>query len=97
MDEMKVIKALAHPVRRNILRWLKEPARYFGELRYPLDIGVAAGDFRLAGLAQSTMSAHLVTLSGAELIIANKVGQWIFYRRNELTIQLFVRQLEVDL
>jgi DNA-binding transcriptional ArsR family regulator len=65
--------------------------------RASLDIGVAAGDFRLAGLAQSTMSAHLVTLSGAELIIANKVGQWIFNRRNELTIQLFVRQLEVDL
>lgn len=74
MDEMTVIKALAHPVRRNILRWLKEPARYFGDLRHPSDMGVCAVDFRVSGLAQSTMSVHLVTLSKADLIISNKVG-----------------------
>jgi DNA-binding transcriptional ArsR family regulator len=31
-DELDdIIKALAHPVRRDILRWLKEPERYFPE------------------------------------------------------------------
>ena len=57
------IKALAHPLRREILCWLREPERYFPEQHYPLDLGVCAGQIdKRAGLSQSTVSAHLATL-----------------------------------
>lgn len=76
------IKALAHPLRREILCWLREPERYFPEQQYPLDLGVCAGQIdKLAGLSQSTVSAHLATLQRAGLVSSRKVGQWHFFRR----------------
>jgi ArsR family transcriptional regulator len=95
MDFDLIHKALANPVRRQILLWLKTPQAYFGEQTYPLDLGVCAGliDAR-CGLSQSTVSAHLATLQRADLICAKRVGQWIFYSRNEATIQAFVEHMQ---
>lgn len=31
LDIDEIIKALSHPVRRDMLRWLKEPEKYFVE------------------------------------------------------------------
>lgn len=93
-----IIKALAHPVRRDILRWLKEPERYFPEEHHPLDIGVCAGQIdRLAGLSQSTVSAHLATLQRAGLITSRKVGQWHFFKRNDAQIESFLKRIEQSL
>lgn len=94
MDFDLIHKALANPVRRQILAWLKTPGEYFGAQDYPLDLGVCAGliDQR-AGLSQSTISAHLATLQRAELIASKRVGQWIFYSRNEATIQAFLAHM----
>jgi len=91
MDFDLIHKALANPVRRQILGWLKTPAEYFAMQDYPLELGVCAGliDQRV-GLSQSTVSAHLATLQRADLICAKRVGQWIFYSRNEATIQAFL-------
>lgn len=88
-------KALANPVRRQILAWLKEPQAYFAQQEHPLDIGVCAGliDER-TGLSQSTVSAHLATLQKAGLIGSRRVGQWIFYKRNEEVIAAFLQQLQ---
>jgi ArsR family transcriptional regulator len=65
---------------------------------YPLDLGVCAGliDER-AGLSQSTVSAHLATLQRAGLVTSKRVGQWIFFKRNEETIQTFLKHLNDDL
>lgn len=91
-------KALANPVRRQILQWLKTPGEYFGEQEYPLDLGVCCGLIdKRTGLSQSTVSAHLATLQRAELVTIKRVGQWIFYRRNEDTIQAFLAHLSDDL
>ncbi|PUA16492.1 helix-turn-helix transcriptional regulator [Glaciimonas sp. PCH181] len=91
-------KALANPVRRQILQWLKTPAEYFGEQDYPLDLGVCCGLIdKRTGLSQSTVSAHLATLQRADLVLIKRVGQWIFYRRNEETIQAFLAHLSDDL
>ncbi len=50
------------PLRRDILRWLKEPQRYFSEQHHSLENGVCAGQIdQRAGLSQSTVSAHLAT------------------------------------
>lgn len=95
MDIDAIHKALANPVRRQILLWLKEPHAHFAEQAHPLDIGVCAGliDAR-TGLSQSTVSAHLASLQKAGLISARRVGQWIFYKRNEEVIATFLAQLQ---
>jgi DNA-binding transcriptional ArsR family regulator len=94
MDIDAIHKALANPVRRQILEWLKEPEAHFAEQEHPLDIGVCAGliDAR-TGLSQSTVSAHLATLQRAELICPRRVGQWIFFKRNEETIAAFLAHM----
>jgi len=72
MDFDLIYKALANPVRRQILLWLKTPQQYFAHQAHPLDFGVCAGliDERV-GLSQSTVSTHLATLQKAELIEAS--------------------------
>lgn len=91
-------KALANPVRRQILQWLKNPTAYFSEQDYPLDIGVCCGLIdKRTGLSQSTVSAHLATLQRAELVTTKRVGQWVFYRRNDVTIQAFLAHVNGDL
>ena len=84
-------KSLANPVRRQILAWLKEPHAHFEQQHYGFDVGVCAGliDAR-TGLSQSTVSAHLASLQKAGLVTSQKVGQWIFYKRNEDTIKAFL-------
>jgi DNA-binding transcriptional ArsR family regulator len=95
IDKQDVIhKALANPVRRQILFWLKTPEQHFPDQAHPLELGVCAGQINeRAGLSQSTVSAHLASLQKAGLISAHKVGQWIYYKRDEAVIQSFLDQL----
>ena len=91
-------KALANPVRREILQWLKDPHAHFAHQEHTLDIGVCAGliDAR-TGLSQSTVSAHLATLQRAGLVTSRRVGQWIFYKRDEETIKAFLDHMNQGL
>ncbi|MFJ3075711.1 MULTISPECIES: ArsR/SmtB family transcription factor [Pseudomonas] len=94
LDLDEIIKALAHPVRREILHWLKDPATQFPDQHHSTEQGVCAGQIdQRCGLSQSTVSAHLATLQRAGLISSQKVGQWHFFKRNETTIQAFLEQL----
>jgi len=98
IDIDEVIKALAHPVRRDILHWLKTPEEYFADQEHPLEIGVCAGKIdQRTGLSQSTVSAHLATLQRAGLVTSKKVGQWHFFKRNEDAIQDFLRHISHEL
>ncbi|WP_324733487.1 ArsR/SmtB family transcription factor [Pseudomonas paeninsulae] len=98
IDIDDVIKALAHPVRRDILHWLKDPQAYFADQDHPLENGVCAGKIdQRTGLSQSTVSVHLATLQRAGLVTSKKVGQWHFFKRNEETIQAFLRHLSQEL
>jgi ArsR family transcriptional regulator len=93
-----IIKALANPVRREILRWLKDPEAHFPNQDHPLELGVCAGQIdQRAGLSQSTVSAHLTTLQRAGLVSSRKVGQWHFFKRNEEAIAAFVHRLAAEL
>ncbi|UVW26882.1 helix-turn-helix transcriptional regulator [Massilia sp. H6] len=94
MDTDAIHKALANPVRRQILQWLKDPHRHFAEQEYPLDFGVCCKliDQR-TGLSQSTVSAHLATLQRAGLVTTRRVGQFVFFQRNEEVIKTFLDQL----
>lgn len=96
LDEM--IKALSHPLRRDILNWLKDPELYFSAQTHPLSLGVCASMIdQQAGLSQSTVSAHLSVLQRAGFIHSKKVGQWNFFSRDEAVIQHFLTRLNEQL
>jgi ArsR family transcriptional regulator len=84
-----IIKALAHPVRREILGWLKDPEKSFPTQIHSFELGVCAGKiFEKADLSQSTISAHLASLQRAGLVVPQKLGQWVFYSRNRIKSEL---------
>lgn len=98
MDIDAIHKALANPMRRQILAWLKQPELYFAEQQHALHLGVCAGLIdRRAGLSQSTVSAHLATLQKAGLVSAQRVGQWNYFKRDEATIQAFLDHMNTGL
>ncbi|NLS06899.1 helix-turn-helix transcriptional regulator [Rhizobium sp. P32RR-XVIII] len=97
MDTFAIIKALSHPARMDILSWLKDPEKHFDAQEHPLAMGVCANQFQRSGLAQSTVSGHLTALSAAGLLTTRRVGQWMFYKRDEEAIAMFLRQLTQDL
>ncbi|CAN7552960.1 metalloregulator ArsR/SmtB family transcription factor [Phyllobacterium sp. LjRoot231] len=93
MKNDDILKALAHPVRRQIVHWLKNPEQHFSDQEHSLDLGVCASMFARCGLSQSAVSAHLAVLQRAELVTTRRVGQWIYYRRNEGTIASFLQNI----
>jgi ArsR family transcriptional regulator len=98
LDLDDIIKALAHPVRRDILNWLKDPKVQFPEQLHNHEFGICAGQIdQRCGLSQSTVSAHLAVLQRAGLITSQKVGQWHFFKRNEEMIQQFLKQMSQEL
>lgn len=98
MDIDAIHKALANPVRREILQALKTPQQYFSDQIHPLEFGVCAGLIdRHLDLSQSTVSAHLAVLQKAGLISSYKVGQWSFFKRDEAAIAAFLKQLQQGL
>ncbi|MDO7898142.1 ArsR/SmtB family transcription factor [Pseudomonas citrulli] len=98
LDLDDIIKALAHPVRRDILNWLKDPKVQFPEQLHNHEFGICAGQIdQRCGLSQSTVSAHLAVLQRAGLITSQKVGQWHFFKRNEEVIQQFLKQMSQEL
>ena len=98
LDIDAIHKALANPVRREILAWLKEPSAYFPAQELPLDCGVCVGQINArCGLSQSTVSAHLATLQSAGLVTVKRIGQWSFFKRNEAVIEAFLESLRAEL
>jgi ArsR family transcriptional regulator len=49
------------------------------------------------GLSQSTVSAHLAQMHQAGLLNAKKIGQFIFYQRDEAAIAGFLARLNREL
>jgi DNA-binding transcriptional ArsR family regulator len=95
LDE--ALKALSSPVRLSMLQWLKEPELHFSDQAHPLEMGICARQFERCGLSQSTVSAHLASLQKAGLVTSKKVGQWIFYKRDEDAIAAFLAKLATRL
>lgn len=92
-----ITKALANPLRRQILQWLKHPEQYFdaNDCAERFSRGVCAGQIeRLGKVAQSTMSNHLSVLQNAGLIMSIKYGQWSYFSRNEAVIQQYIQHLQ---
>ncbi len=82
---MEVAKALASPVRVNILAWLKDPDAHFVSRRAG-DLGPEGVCASLiadkAGVSAPTTSRHLDVLRRAGLIETERIAGWSFHRRN---------------
>jgi DNA-binding transcriptional ArsR family regulator len=74
-------KALADPTRREILTLLRGGSKTSGEI---------AGHF---SSSWATISRHLAVLRDAELILAEREGQFIRYELNTTVVQDLVQQL----
>ncbi len=66
----KVFEALAHPVRREILKLLRKRAMSAGELAQHFTI------------AKPTLSGHFSVLKNADLVTTERNGTTIIYRLN---------------
>ncbi|CAG9253899.1 ArsR/SmtB family transcription factor [Paraburkholderia unamae] len=98
LDVDAICKALANPVRREILTCLREPQAHFADQELPLDHGVCAGRIDAhCELSQSTVSAHLAVLQKAGLVTSKRVGQWVFFKRNEPVIEAFLAHMNAQL
>jgi DNA-binding transcriptional ArsR family regulator len=100
MTPLKLIKAIASPIRLSILQYLKDPIANFppqvdGD---KIRDGVCADFIReKLNIAAATASRHLTILTDAGLLIATRKRGWTFYRRDEGAIRSFVKQLRNDL
>jgi DNA-binding transcriptional ArsR family regulator len=97
MDVMLALKALANPIRLQILNWLMDPHQYFsGQEVGDLDAdGVCVSVIqRRLNLSQSTVSQYLTELQRAGLVKSKRLGQWTYYRRDEAGIRQFLDELE---
>jgi DNA-binding transcriptional ArsR family regulator len=90
----RMLHAIADPTRRRILEALKER----GGCSIGKDVGLCASDIELrVRLSQPTISHHMSILKKAGLVEAHKIGQWRWYRRNEVALKDFTRALKESL
>lgn len=84
---VEALKALANPVRLQIMEWLRDPEGEFAEFDPIADrteVGICASHIQLkAGLSQSTISSYMTTLERAGLLQSTRIGKWTHYRRDE--------------
>lgn len=66
----KVLKALSHPTRRDILVCLRDGALSAGDLASHFDV------------SKPTMSAHFAALKDADLVYTERDGNWVLYHLN---------------
>jgi DNA-binding transcriptional ArsR family regulator len=88
------VQAIADPTRRLILQALKER----GGCSLDKQVGLCASDIETRiHLSQPTISHHMSVLREAGLVEAEKLGQWMWYRRNEAALREFARSLRESL
>jgi DNA-binding transcriptional ArsR family regulator len=75
------LKVLGHPDRLRLLRLMRTPGAFPGNLVDVLAIGVCINDLaKAAALPQSTTSHHLSLLQKAGLLVVTEHGQWRYVR-----------------
>ena len=97
-NDSAIYSALSNQTRRDILTWLKRPAEHFEEQLIPFVLGVCANLIvERAAMAQSSISAHLGILQKAGLLSSVRMGQHVFFKRNDEGIRAFLRRIERQL
>ena len=99
-DREQRLKALANRHRLQILKWLKAPRKNFppqvdGDL---VKDGVCAIFIEeKLGLAQPTTAQHLKALVDAGFLVPKRIKKWTFYKRDEVAIERFLKELSAKL
>jgi DNA-binding transcriptional ArsR family regulator len=96
VDPVRALKALASPIRLQVLAWLKDPVAHFpAQVDGDLEADGVCADFLRdkLDLAASTTSRHLSVLTDAGFLVATRKKGWTFYRRDESMVEAFVRNL----
>jgi ArsR family transcriptional regulator len=90
----RVLQAIADPTRRRILQTL----RVRGACSIGKEVGLCASDIeQRIPLSQPTISHHMSILKKAGLVEAQKLGQWMWYRRNDRALRQFAKILRQSL
>ena len=90
----QMLHAITDPTRRRILAALKER----GGCSIGKAVGLCASDIEARiNLSQPTISHHMAVLRRAGLVEAKKVGQWMWYRRNEAGLRGLAARLKASL
>lgn len=99
MDLEKSFAALNNPTRRKILEWLKDRSNFPPALPEHNSLeGVCVTYLQeKAKLSQSTISNYMGLLKQAGFVIAERHGQWTFYRRDEKNIRAFLTAVRGEL
>ena len=88
------LKAVADPARLKILRLLKQK----GQCSIGKGVGMCACDVQdHVSLSQPTISHHISILRKAGLVLAEKHGLWMWYRRDEKALKELARAVGADL
>jgi ArsR family transcriptional regulator, arsenate/arsenite/antimonite-responsive transcriptional repressor len=88
------LKAVADPARLKILRLLKQK----GQCSIGKAVGMCACDVQdHVKLSQPTISHHMAILRKAGLVLAEKHGLWMWYRRNEKCLQDLGQMVSTEL
>jgi DNA-binding transcriptional ArsR family regulator len=84
---LDALKALANPVRLQIMEWLRDPETEFAgydPIADRAEVGACVSHIQAkSGLAQSTISSYMATLERAGLVTSTRVGKWTHYKRND--------------
>src|SRR5271170_7576845 len=100
LETLDVLRALASPKRLQILKWLRDPVSNFPPQRDGDLVRDGVCVIFLAdklGVAQPTATTHLQALARAGLVRSKRMGQWTFYKRDEVAIDAFTHQLRDQL
>lgn len=103
MDQVEIFKALSNKTRLSILQWLKDPELHFPEYnpehdKGMQDLGVCVGQIQQkAQLTQSTVSEYLSLLQRTGLVESTRVGQWTYYKRNEVAFKELKKLIDTEL
>ncbi len=81
----EVFEALAHPVRREILKLLRKRAMSAGELAEHFTI------------AKPTLSGHFTVLKNADLVSTERQGTTIIYRNNASALHMFCAKTNLEI
>ncbi|HKD81014.1 MAG TPA: metalloregulator ArsR/SmtB family transcription factor [Candidatus Angelobacter sp.] len=88
------LKAVADPARLKILRLLKQK----GQCSIGKGVGMCACDVQEhVKLSQPTISHHMAILRKAGLVLAEKHGLWMWYRRNEKHLHALGQVMSAEL
>ena len=90
LANVDAFNALASDKRLQILEWLKDPVTHFppqvdGDLERDGVCSMFIAD--KLGVSAPTAGVHLKLMTDAGLLIATRIKQWTFYRRNEKGIR----------